>query len=660
MSKDKEIQKLKDRIQALEEENQCLNYVINRLPVSIYWKDKQGIYLGCNQYVTEMAGVASKKDILGKTDAQLPWSQYAEEFEEIDARIIREHVTEKIEETAVLDDGDKHYFLTTKGPLCNEQDQVIGVLGVSVDITERVQAQQALVIAKEKAEVANKAKEEFLYNMRHDMRTPFSGIMGMAMLLRSMEEDEEKLRYINNIYISSEELLDHFNTILEFTQSDIGSLPVIASQLDIKESLQSCINMFMPSIEIKKIRLCLDYDSQLAPAYLSDDFRLKRIVMNLLGNAVKFTDDGGQIYVSAQLLKQDEFQKKAVIRIQVKDNGIGIPADKQDIIFEKFERLTSSYKGKYKGTGLGLYSVKTLVQDFQGKVHVESELGKGAAFICDIPMGISDKLISETQTLARKSNLCLASSPDLLLVEDSPIIQLAAITLLENLHCFVDTVDSGEKAVKHCQEKAYDLILMDIGLPGIDGFEATNKIRQLADGKLVPIIALTAHATHEIDEQCHKVGINQVVSKPLTQDKVISLLNQFTAKEHELEITSNHIVPIQEGYTKTDSKVIDIKDSMSKRGSIEEVQKYCFLLKDNLASSLSTLSLLLKDNNRVALAKETHKLKGVLSLVTLPALQQAVENFSDHLKNQDSETIDLVFLAVENENQRFLKELKSL
>lgn len=581
MSKDKEIQELKDRIQVLEQENQRLNYVINRLPVSIYWKDKQGVYLGCNHYVVKMAGVSSTKDILGKTDAQLPWSEHAKQFEEIDTRIISEGVTEKIEEKAILNDGDKHYFLTTKGPLCNEENEVTGILGVSVDITERVRAQQALVLAKEKAEVANKAKEEFLYNMRHDLRTPFSGITGMAMLLKSREDNEEKLRYINNIYISSEELLDHLNTILEFTQSDMGSLPVISSQIVIKEIIQSCINMFISSMEVKKIRLCFDYDSQLSAAYLSDDFRLRRILMNLLGNAVKFTDDGGQIYVSVQLLKQDISKKRSVIRFTVKDSGIGIPADKHKIIFEKFERLTSSYKGKYKGTGLGLYSVKALVNDLKGEVTVESEPGKGSVFICEIPMGFSDKKIdkkSATQPNKSQGGFYLSSSPDILLVEDSPIIQLAATSLLEKLDCFVDTVGSGEDAIAHCKEKSYDLILMDIGLPGINGFDAAYQIKQLADCKLTPIVALTAHATHEVDEQCQAVGINEVVSKPLMPEKAILLLKKFTSQEYEAKSTDDIANNKSCHNTQLDKSIIDMNDSIRKQGSLCEAKKYCFFI----------------------------------------------------------------------------------
>lgn len=347
----------------------------------------------------------------------------------------------------------------------------------------------------------------------------------------------------------------------------------------------------------------------------------------------------------------------------IKDSGIGIPADKHKIIFEKFERLTSSYKGKYKGTGLGLYSVKDLVNDLRGEVTVESEQGKGAVFICDIPMGFSEEKIdnkSAAQPVKSHVGFCLSSSPDVLLVEDSPIIQLAATSLLEKLNCFVDTVGSGEDAIAHCKEKSYDLILVDIGLPGINGFDAAYQIKQLADCKLTPIVALTAHATHEVNEQCQAVGINEVVSKPLLQEKAILLLKQFTTQEYEEKHTDNMASNKPYHNTQLDNSIIDINDSISKQGSLSEAQKYCFLLKDNLISSLETFSELLEKNNLDVLAKEVHKLKGALSLVSLPSLQRAVENFDCYLKNRGDKPINKFIIAIESEAERFLDELNKI
>jgi two-component system, OmpR family, aerobic respiration control sensor histidine kinase ArcB len=614
-----------------------LENIIALMPGHVYWVDREGVYQGCNDEQAKSAGLAARENIIGKRNADLPWNLHSnvvpELLDKVNDGVMACGKSKMIEEPAKLNNGTTKTFLSSKVPLKDSEDRVIGLLGISVDITDRKTIESELIKAKEKAEVANKAKEEFLYNMRHDIRTPFSGITGMATLLRDQETDKDKLCYIDHIYNSADELLDYLNAILEFTQLEEGTVPVVSRLTNLKETVQSCIAMFMPAMELKGINFIFDYDEVLLTEYYTDEFRIKRIVINLLGNAVKFTPKAGSIKLNISLPEEKSALTQPLIRLSVQDTGIGIPLEKQGLIFEKFERLTSSYKGEYKGTGLGLHAVKTLIEDLDGDVTVFSEVGQGATFTCSVPMrkpASGENIFSEEKddgahTFEAKFSL---ESPDILLVEDGEIMQLAFSSLLTGLNCSVDIAATGEEAVKMCQEKSYNLIYMDIGLPGIDGFEATRQIKQLSYCKGVPVIALTAHATNDVDEQCKASGMDSVISKPLTKDKAIGVLNEFIKSGTTLALSEGLQEITAGNYVTINASIIDMRDSIRKLGNENETTRYLLLLKASLIASLKTISDFVIKKDIKNLDRELHKLKGALSLVTVPQLQRAIENFN--------------------------------
>lgn len=515
-----------------------LENIIAVMPGYVYWMNSEGVYLGCNDREAKVIGLTSRKEIVGKRNIDMPGFLIAEELDPVNEHIMSTGKAITLEEPAKLPDGTEGIFISSKTPLKDDKNNIIGLLGISIDITDRKQMENELITAKEKAEVANKAKKEFLYNMRHDIRTPFSGITGMATLLKTQETDEKKLQYINNIYTSSEELLDYLNTILELTQIERGAIPVVSSLVDVKLLIQSCFNMFSSSIAAKQIDFTFNCDEATSFKCNTDEFRIKRIVINLLGNAIKFTGSSGSITIDLCLLNTKASTPQ--IQISVRDTGIGIPIEKQNIIFEKFERLTSSYRGDYKGTGLGLYAVKTLINELSGDVKVISESGKGATFTCDIPVKKAttrddEGMLLDAKNTDRPTFKNTISSPSLLLVEDVEVIQLATATLLENLNCFVDVAGTGRQAIELCRTNNYDLILMDIGLPDIDGYVTTQEIRQLKNYENINIVALTAHAEAEVSQECRLAGMNSVITKPLTQAKAIDLLNTYIVDNPSLE-----------------------------------------------------------------------------------------------------------------------------
>lgn len=536
--------------------------IILHMPGNVYWMDKDCITIGCNQNVLDMFKLSSIEEFVGLSFEDMArignWKDnQADSFLKDTMEVINSGKTKaNVEEPPITyADGSTVYFLTTRVPIFNKNKEVIGIVGISTDITYRKVMEQALIKEKENAEVASKAKQQFLYNMRHDIRTPFTGIIGMAELLANIETNEKKLQYIDTIRTSSKCLLNYLNEILELAQVEDSKTPPRSERINLKDAVENCVLMFIPSFKEKEdVSFSVHYDPEVPKHLFTDEFRIKRILINLLGNAVKFTPKG-KISLRVELeppITQTSNNENVLVKLSIADTGIGISADKQSIIFEKFERVSPSYEGKYKGSGLGLFVVRSLIQDLGGEIKLTSELGKGSTFSCLIPMKITqgnNEEFSNKQnnscpitTTYLEQNTALENTnnniPRLLLVEDEPMVQIVASALFQILNCQLDIAETGEQALLKFQRNTYDLILMDIGLPDMDGYTVTKKIRLLVQQKqseqkdrAVPIVAFTAHAKDDVENQCLLAGMNEVVSKPLSQAKARELLERYTQQQ---------------------------------------------------------------------------------------------------------------------------------
>lgn len=362
-----------------QEENIQKNFdaLINAIPGSFYCKDKDGVYLLCNKTVLEKGNLKIKEEIIGKTDYDV-WPELAEKLTENDKVIIATGKTMELEETVILPDGKKMYFASVKMPLKDENGKSVGVIGNSLDITE-------LKEAKEKAEKANIIKTEFIHNMEHDIRTPFNGIWALAEILYQEETDPKKKEYLGDIAQSGRELLDFCNVILDFSRIEMGVFPVFNNKFDINEVLKKAVHIEQPAIKQKGLNFILKQDPNLPQFVIGDDYRLLRILLNLLSNSIKFTNEGC-ISLIVNVVTIDK--QKATIKFAVKDTGIGIPEDKQDFIYDKFSRLNPSSKGEYKGFGLGLRIVKQFIKEMQGEIKVRSEINIGTEFEFYLPFNL--------------------------------------------------------------------------------------------------------------------------------------------------------------------------------------------------------------------------------------------------------------------------------
>lgn len=369
---------LNDQTLHLQAKEVAFDALFDLLPINFSWMDRDGCVLGCNRRVLESLHLQSFDEIIGKHTvdiaSELAWQNTQ--------KVVATGQSLSREEVHLNNDGSEIYFLSLKSPLKSPEGRVLGVVNIAIDITDRKKAEKELGIAKEAAEVANHAKSEFLNNMRHDLRTPFTGILGLAQLMEAEETDPDKKESLGYIVQSADALLEHLNEIFEFVQVESGQLPIIDTPFDLHQLLSDLSKMMLPIAKDKKIDFTITKDNQLPQFPIGDRIRIQRILMNLVSNAIKFTPKG-HVKVQAGVVENSE--KVPLIYFKIEDTGIGIPQDKCDLIFERFHRLTPSYSGVYSGKGLGLRIVKQFLDEIGGEFHLGSVLEKGTTFTVLIP-----------------------------------------------------------------------------------------------------------------------------------------------------------------------------------------------------------------------------------------------------------------------------------
>jgi len=391
-----------------------------------------------------------------------------------------------------------------------------------LDITERKHMERELQRAREAAEAASKAKGVFLANMSHEIRTPLNGVLGLSAMLDSEDVPEETRSKIRLIRESGEMLKTIVDDVLDLSKIESGKLELEVAPFSLQEALEFAAGLYQKTAMEKSLQMRLNFDPRIPEQVVGDSTRLKQIVANLVNNAVKFTSSGS-IDVRAEMASPAERGKPCRIRVSVTDSGIGIPEDRLKRLFQPFTQIDSSTNRRYGGTGLGLAISKRLIELMGGEIRVESTPGTKTTFEFTIVFQVADKVAA-----AAAPGIVTTSGMRILVAEDNPINQIVIMHMLRAKGHEVDLVDNGDAAVRQVQSSAYDLVLMDMQMPGMDGLEATRRIRGLGDAFAdVPITALTASATTDDRIACLEAGMNDYVSKPLNQQALSVLLERW-------------------------------------------------------------------------------------------------------------------------------------
>lgn len=382
---------------------------------------------------------------------------------------------------------------------------------------------------KERAEHSERVKEQFLANMSHEIRTPMNAILGMTRLLLEKEPRQDQLKYLNSIKHASDNLLVIINDILDLSKIEAGKINLESIPFDLANEIKSVYDTMKVNADDKNLDLIIQIPDNIPNTIIGDPYRLSQILLNLTGNAIKFTEKGRVIIsVEAQSLEQDN----ALLNFKVTDSGIGIAKDKLDYIFDMFTQETSSTTRKFGGTGLGLAICKKLIEIQGGTIKVESEAGKGSIFSFTLPFNVGKAIVAENSKSERKQE-AVANLKDIniLLVEDNEFNQMVAVDTLENAieGAQITVAGNGRIALDLVAKNKYDIILMDIQMPEMDGHEATKAIRSNTDKTInsIPIIAMTASVIKAEVDKCFESGMNEFVGKPFSVDELLDKMSKI-------------------------------------------------------------------------------------------------------------------------------------
>lgn len=636
-----------------------LNFILQHTVGNLYWKDKTGRYLGANQAFISLAGLKHHDEIIGKTDRELFFSVMSNEklilLEDTDRRILSSGIGESLKEEGIDANGKPAFYMTRKIPLRNDKGEITGLMGTSLDITKEMQA--------------DIARSEFLANMRHDIRTPLSGIVGFSELLKSESNEPRIKEYADNLIASSHALLDLMDEVLEAVRVSSGEIPLLKRKFNLAQTIEQVVDLYQARAHEKKLSLSLSLGNTLPHFVIGDKIRLHRITLELIGNALNFTDTG---HVSVNVVLAKKEHRELIIKMTVTDSGMGIPKEKQQEIYLQFKRLTPSYQGIYKGAGLGLYVVKQFIDELGGEIYVDSEPRKGTVFTCLIPMqapllddasGIDPEedlklekpymipLQNQKTTLMPKTNSDCKAKSKVLVVEDNFIAQTVAKTLLSGMNCHVDVASSGIDALALHEQNDYDLIFMDIGLgEGMDGYEITHHIRsKTSPTKHIPIIALTAHGGDESKQRCIEAGMDAVLTKPLTQTHATDILKSFIPKLHETPTVdlskARKDLPDSddEMFQLNQFPILNSEEALKNCATEEMLKELLTLMTQELPTDLECMKKAFKALDYPLVEKTAHKIKGGAVYVGTIRMKYACQYVERYWKTGQRELFEILY-----------------
>jgi PAS domain S-box-containing protein len=479
--------------------------------------DLDGNIINGNMMFQELTGYPIH-EILGQSFSTFSGRR---DIKEILGKSLKDVSAEKLIDKIIHKSGKQSEVLTTIAPIIINNENV-GYYILAKDITE----QKKLIIAKEAAESTNKAKSEFLAMMSHEIRTPMNGVIGMTdLLMETTVLDEQQKEYLEIIRKSGDTLLSIINDILDFSKIDSGKTDLLEEAFDVRDCIFEAVDVLSPKAREKKLDISFSLSPDVPAVLVGDSMRLKQILMNLIGNAIKFTKDGG---IQVSVKKQAGNDQKVKLRFGVKDTGIGIDMNKHDQLFQPFYQVDNFMTRRSEGTGLGLAICKKLVNLMGGEIWVETTDEPGATFIFTVMLKEEKSNKALLMDINNSEGTKTKRQLKVMIAEDNKINQVVLIKMLENQGHSIRIAENGHEVIKLIQEEAFDVIFMDVHMPMMNGLEATAAIKDMFKADECPvIIAVTANALKGDREKCLAAGMDEYISKPINNKAVFEIIQKF-------------------------------------------------------------------------------------------------------------------------------------
>ena len=521
---------------ALTKSRDLLRTVLENVPAQVFWKDEEGRYLGCNSNFARDAGFLRPEDLIGKDDFQMAWREQAELYRADDRRVI-DSGTAKLdfEEPQTTPEGRTIWLQTSKVPLRDAEGRVSGLLGIYSDVTARKRAQEELLAATEEAQAATRAKSEFLANMSHEIRTPMNGVMGMTDLLLDTALTREQREFAQTIKSSSESLLTVINDILDFSKIEAHMLEVDPVDFNLRDSLADILQTLATRAGEKGLELAYDVRPDVDDAVVGDPGRLRQVIVNLVGNAIKFTEQGEVVVLVENVGEESsaigdrasitDHQTSVMLHFSVTDTGIGMSAETQARIFNAFVQADATTTRQYGGTGLGLTISAALVELMGGRIWIDSELGRGSTSHFTVRLGAP-------RARPARAGAPLSMPPDglpVLVVDDNTTNRRILAEMVTRWRMQPIAADGAVPALQMLDEarqagRPFRLLLLDANMPGMDGFGVAERIGQATGTDRPAIIMLTSAGRRGDAARCRELGIAAYLTKPIKQSALLDAI----------------------------------------------------------------------------------------------------------------------------------------
>ena len=654
------------------------------IPAGLNMKSAEGRYLMVNP-VFESSFHFPPGHVLGKTDAELFSPQEARELEAEHSEVLHTGRPSSRNYTTHEEDGREKTYSTVRFPVRGETDgSVIAVGMVALDITELIRTQrdleeltqtleskvaertEQLAAARDLAEKASRAKAEFLANMSHEIRTPLNAVIGMSHLAAHVNSDARVGHYIGRIQSSSQHLLGIVNDVLDLSKIEAGKLRIDVAEFSLKGMLDDVAGLVAEQADAKGLGLVIDIASELPGRMIGDAKRIGQILINFANNAVKFTEQGE---IVLRVLELGRSGGRIRLRFEVEDTGIGIAEDKLQLLFCPFQQLDGSMSRQFEGSGLGLAISKNLAELMNGTVGVSSRPGKGSVFSLELSLPV-DSAVSRPEPSSGQLDPTTASvsvpfadgeclhGRSILLIEDNKINQEVVQDLLEMFGAKVTVAGDGLQGIQLLHGEPFDLVLMDIHMPNMDGLEATAEIRKNPKFAQLPILALTANALEGDLERCLAAGMNDYIAKPIHPDQMFSTMARHLPAVAETP-SGKHMPPlsIQNGNEEILARLaqipgVEVAQAVSRMMGRQDLyaQLACRVSAER-GDMVEKLGAAVRKGDRDAMIEVIHGAKSILGMLGADALQQRCIHLQRRLGAGD---------AVEDELTSFLTDLASL